>query len=213
MGAMYGSREPLFFRKAHDAYTYLPSGKPVMGDQNDACALYFMRHPCDVAVSAAYHWGCTIDESVERLLSPNLILSHPENGVHAQLPQRQLTWAQHVIRWMQAPLQKHLMRYESMVQEPLVTFRSALQFLSLEYDDDAILKALEASRFERLQDQEQKQRFQETHRNAGSFFRRGRVGEGVKVIRPELAEGLLAEWEAVEKALLNIKGATNEYME
>src|SRR5262249_19008790 len=59
---------PILHRKAHDAYTYLSDGRPLMGQAPDCAALYILRDPCDVAVSVANHWGITPDKAAARLL-------------------------------------------------------------------------------------------------------------------------------------------------
>jgi hypothetical protein len=73
-----------------------------------------------------------------------------------------------------------LLRYERMQATPLREFGRAVRFLGLTHDDAAIEAALEASRFERLQQQETEQRFREAPTNTRAFFRRGRTGEGLE---------------------------------
>ncbi|HVU23800.1 MAG TPA: sulfotransferase domain-containing protein, partial [Opitutus sp.] len=42
------------FCKIHDAYTFLPDGRPLSPPDATECALYFVRNPLDVAVSFAH---------------------------------------------------------------------------------------------------------------------------------------------------------------
>jgi hypothetical protein len=114
-------------------------------------------------------------------------------------------WDQHVSGWLQAPLDLCLLRYERMKATPLTEFRRAARFLNLAHDDAAIVAALDACRFERLQAQETEQRFRETPQHAQAFFRRGQVGEGLAQLSDEQRQPLEAMRERVE-ALIAARG-------
>lgn len=193
--------EPVLYRKAHDAYEYLPDGRPMMGAGPGFAALYFLRHPCDVAVSAANHWSCTPDEAAARMLDSEMTLASGKRGVAVQLAQRQLTWEGHVLSWLAAPLSLRVLRYEDMRRQPLPTFRRAVRFLGLSQDDTAIQQALDACTLERLQAQEHAQGFRETPKKAQRFFRRGVIGEGEQMLSAEHREALQAAWQRVAASL------------
>lgn len=171
-------RKQHYYIKTHDAYTYLKSGEALMGSTPEFSAIYLIRDPRDVAISAANHWLCTPEEAANRMLKKTLILSNKPNGITNQLPQRQLTWQQHAISWLTAPIPVHLMCYEEMINSPLEAFGSTVRFLNLPYDDEQILAALDACNFKRLQKMEKQQRFMETLSEESVFFRSGRTGEG-----------------------------------
>ena len=94
-----------------------------------------------------------------------------------------------------------LLRYESMKAEPLREFRRAVRFLGLTHDDAAIEGALDACRFERLQEQEQAQRFREAPTSTRTFFRRGQTGEGLAQLSAAQREPLEAMRSRVEAVI------------
>lgn len=192
--------EPLLLRKAHDGYHYLPDGRPLMGQGPDVAAIYILRDPWDVAASMTNHFNCTLEQAVENLCNPEFAMARSRKGLSGQLRQDLGTWEAHASGWLQAPLELCLLRYEAMQTTPLAEFRRAVRFLGLEHEDAAISAALEASRFDRVQRQEQEQRFREAPPNTRTFFRRGQVGEGLTILseqqRPPL-EAMRARVEAL----------------
>lgn len=189
---------PLCVRKVHDAYTWLSDGRPLLGRGPDYAALYLLREPWDVAVSAASHWGLGVDDAAARMMRPHSILGQGDDD---QVPQRLLSWSGHVLSWLHAPLNLHLLRYEDMLERPLSSFRRAVRFLGLQHSDAAIETALDACRFERLQDFEQSRGFRETSRHAERFFRGGRRGEGKKLLDSTRLTALQQEYQHVEQAV------------
>jgi len=177
--------EPLLLRKAHDAYTRLPDGTPLMGQGPDFSAIYILRDPWDVAVSMTNHFNCDLDQAVANLTNPEFAVAVTRRKLNGQLRQQLGTWEMHASGWLQAPMPLCLLRYETMKADPLPEFRRAVRFMELPHDDDAITAALEASRFERLQQAEQAERFQETPKHTQAFFRRGISGEGLDKLTPE----------------------------
>ena len=194
--------EPLLIRKAHDAYTFLPDGQPLMGRSPDFSAIYILRDPWDVAVSMTHHFSCSLEEAINKLCAPHFKLAKSQRGLNNQLPQRLLTWAEHAVSWLEAPLDLHLLRYESMVADPLSNFRDAVRFLGLDQDDEAIVAALVASRIGHYQAQEDVQRFREAPTKQARFFRQGRVGEGLTALSSADLERLVSMRKCVEDAIL-----------
>jgi len=193
--------EPLLLRKVHDAYTWLGDGRPMLGQAPDFAAIYILRAPWDVAVSMTNHFDCTLDQAVDHLRDPHFTVANGGKGLSNQLAQRLLTWEGHARSWLEAPMPMHLLRYEDMRRNPLPSFRGAVRFLGLEHDDQAIESALEACRFERLQRQEQEQRFRETPKHASQFFRSGRVGEGLEQVSAQQLRWLEEMHQRVEQAI------------
>jgi len=168
----------LCLRKTHDAYTGLPNGEPLMGQGPDYKALYILRDPWDVAVSAANHWSLSIDEAVERMCDSRR-RTHQDRDINEQFPQHLLSWSEHALSWLRSPLELCVIRYEDMHEDALATFRKAIRFLGLEHDDQSLLKAIKASEFKRLQRLETEKGFVETPRFGTTFFRKGIKGEGL----------------------------------
>jgi len=57
----------LSYHKIHDAYLRLDNGEPLVSREATRGALYILRNPLDVAISASHHWGCSIDEAIHRM--------------------------------------------------------------------------------------------------------------------------------------------------
>jgi len=168
---------PPCLRKAHDAYTYLPDGRPLMGKGPNFAAIYILRNPWDVAVSAANHWGRSLGWAVDMMCRNDSTVYHQKDRSSPQLRQRLLSWSGHVESWLKAPLSLCLLRYEDMHSDPLETFRRAVQFLGVECIDSEIRDAIEASGFEQLQQIERERGFREAPKNR-HFFHKGKVGRG-----------------------------------
>ena len=197
--------EPLLLRKAHDAYTRLPDGIPLMGEGPEFSAVYILRDPWDVAVSMTNHFKCDLDQAVANLTNPEFAVAVSKRKLSGQLRQQLGTWEMHARSWLEAPLPLCLLRYESMKQDPLGEFRRAVRFMELPHDDDAIESALEACRFDRLQQFEQNQRFKETPKHSRGFFRRGVSGEGLEKLTAEQRAPLEAMHQRIE-ALIEAQG-------
>lgn len=187
---------PMCLRKAHDAYTYLPDGRPLMGARPDFAAIYIVRNPWDVAVSVANHYGYSIEGAVDMMCDETMTLDRQRDRSSSQLPQRLLSWSGHVESWLSAPLDVCLVRYEDMHASPLQTFRRVLDYMDVEARDSDIERAADASSFSRLQEIEQKHGFREAPRNR-RFFRAGQVGQGQRLLTEEGGERLREHSERV----------------
>ena len=53
--------------KIHDAYTFLPDGRPMVPPEVTRGVIYIIRNPLDVTVSFAHHSRRSIDYMVCRL--------------------------------------------------------------------------------------------------------------------------------------------------
>jgi len=194
----------LCVRKAHDAYTLLPDGQPLMGKSPDFKALYVVRDPWDVAVSAANHWNVSLDKAVERLCDGS-IMPHRDDDVYEQFPQHLLSWAEHVLSWLNSPTELCVIHYEDMHRHPLATFRKAIRFLGLDHDDEEIRTAIQASEFKHLQRLEDEDGFIEKPREDTRFFRKGVIGDGLKRLSDSQIKRLREQREIVDEALKTLK--------
>lgn len=197
IGQDWSSRPCL--RKAHDAYTYLPDGRPLMGKSPDFAAIYILRNPWDVAVSAANHWGITIDRAVDIMCSSDSAMDDRKDRITPQLRQRLLSWSEHAESWLNAHLNVCLLRYEDMHSKPLQSFRRAARFLGLTVDDAEINAAIDASGFERLKSFEEKEGFREAPKNR-RFFRSGQINSG----RNQLSKAALRRLDQQNEVVLRL---------
>lgn len=181
--------------KCHDAYTFLPDGRPLLPPAATQAALYFIRNPLDVAVSYAAHGGSTDYERAVKLLGkPDACVAVSDATEPNQLRQRLLSWSRHVTSWATAPgIPVQVIRFEDMKLTPKATFTAAVRFLGLPADPARISKAIQFSRFEELQQQERASGFQERLPKATAFFRKGTTGSWREALTPEQAARVIAD--------------------
>lgn len=183
---------PLFL-KVHDAYTYTPDGIPLISKAATAGVLYLIRDPRDVAVSFAHHSASTVERMVCKMNDPDFAFVDNPHRLHNQLRQRLLTWSGHVTSWVDEPgLRVHVVRYEDMQADPIVTFSEVVRFCGLDDGPSRIAKAVDFSRFDRVKAQEQAEGFGEKMPLAESFFRKGQVGNWREGMDEEVAATLCA---------------------
>lgn len=163
--------------KAHDAFTYLEDGTPLIATVNTK-AIYIIRNPLDVAVSFANHISKDLDKTIKIMSNKDLCFCQNENNASPQLRQKLLSWSLHVESWAQAKeMDVHFVRYEDMKLDPLNTFKKAVAFIGLDFTNEQIQKAILKSDFDVLKEQEQKNGFKERLSPSNSFFRKGEVGD------------------------------------
>ncbi|MGZ8158160.1 MAG: sulfotransferase domain-containing protein, partial [Methylobacter sp.] len=152
-------------------------GLPLVSREATSGALYILRNPLDVALSAASHWSVNVDECIKRMGTRDMSLCRTRKGLPAQTRQKLLTWSEHVLSWVDAPgLNCLVMRYEDMLNQPLQTFTQASRFLQLSADAERIEKAIRFSSFIVLSKQEAQKDFKERSSKAERFFRQGTSG-------------------------------------
>jgi len=181
------------FLKVHDAYTCTPDGIPLISKAATAGVLYLIRNPLDVAVSFAHHSASTVESIVRKMADPDFAFVDKPHALHNQLRQRLLTWSGHVTSWVNEPgLRVHVVRYEDMKADPIRIFTGVIRFCGLDDDPVRIAKAVDFSRFDRVQAQEAEHGFGEKMPGAASFFRKGQVGSWREGMTDELAATLCA---------------------
>jgi hypothetical protein len=192
--------EPIYC-KVHDAYTFLPDGRPLIPPEATACALYFVRNPLDVCVSFAHHSGREECAHTAKIMGDaDYCFCNPTATEPNQLRQRLLTWSQHVLSWADATkIRVLVLRYEDMKRAPMESFGAAVRFAGLPEDSGRLARAIEFSRFEELSRQEQAGGFREKMPRAKSFFRKGEIGSWREKLSDELAAKIVADHAEVMK--------------
>ncbi|MBT6049915.1 MAG: hypothetical protein HOG49_24210, partial [Candidatus Scalindua sp.] len=178
--------EETVFTKVHDAYTFLPDGRPLLSVDATLGAIYLLRNPLDIAPSFANHSSCGIDEIIADMNNVKNAFCATPNNLPNQLRQHLLNWSGHVLSWVDAPnIKVHVVRYEDMKQKPLETFYGAVRFAGLERTEEEVVSAIKNSSFEYLKKQEEEEGFCEKGAKCASFFRRGEVGSWKGVLSDE----------------------------
>lgn len=163
-------------QKTHSAYRQNRRGEWLHPEAVTRGAIVLVRNPLDVAVSYAHHNGCSLDRSIEMMEDE----SHGLREQHAcsRLGERLGSWRSHVEGWLTVRSFPCMpMRYEDMVAEPLSVFPEAARFAGLPHDPEVVARALDACRFDRLQEAESREGFREKAPRSKAFFRSGRVGD------------------------------------
>lgn len=168
------SSEPLFL-KVHDAFEYNTKGQPIFSERATAGVIYLIRNPLDVAVSYAHHQDEPIDEIIRFMNDDGAMIAGSQKAGE-QLPQKIGSWSKHVRSWVdESGLNIRVVRYEDMLRRTVSVFTDIARFAGLDVDLGRAEKAVEFSRFERLQAQEAARGFSEKQPTAKSFFRQGRA--------------------------------------
>lgn len=185
---------PLFC-KVHDAYSYLPDGRPLFPVEATLGAIYFIRNPLDVCVSYAHHSGLEdLDQVIRSMADPERIAMPNREGLALQLTQRFLTWSGHVCSWVDAAgVRVRVLRYEDMKLRTKETFTAAVRFLGWPDEPERLRRALSQSSFAEMQRQERASGFRERTPEAESFFRKGEIGSWRERLTPAQAARIVAD--------------------
>ena len=166
------------FLKVHDAWTLGPEGAPLFPADVTAGVVYIMRNPLDVALSAANHWGVSVDQSIANLGQSDYTMSGSVQRLKNQLTQILLSWSDHVISWVDhSGLPVLVVRYEDMQQDTTAVLRQVVAPADWPVDDARLAKAVAFSAFDKLQEQEDANGFREAPMAAERFFRKGISGD------------------------------------
>ena len=172
--------------KVHDAWVRNAEGRPFFDPGFTHAALYILRDPRDVAVSWSRFAGRTLDDTVTMLADPLGQLSTPPGRGKTQLRQRMGSWSAHVTSWVDdSNLSPLVIRYEDMLADTPGTLRQMVGHIGWRIDTAAIAGAVEATRFERLADQERRHGFRERADRTERFFHTGVAGGWRDILTPE----------------------------
>jgi hypothetical protein len=184
--------QDLTFHKIHDAYTLVSGNVPLVPADVTHCALYFIRNPLDVAVSFAHHSNLPCQKIIDQMNDDTFAFCSRTDKLHNQLNQKLLSWSNHIRSWVDLsglPLQ--VIRFEDMKNEPLKIFKAAIDFIGLNYSEDAIAKAIQFSDFKIIKEQEIKHGFKEKPLKSSSFFRKGEIGSGMNELSKEEIDSVI----------------------
>ncbi|WP_179415807.1 sulfotransferase domain-containing protein [Mucilaginibacter sp. E4BP6] len=173
-------KQERFYVKVHDAYTFSHLNQPIIPTESTFCAIYFVRNPLDIAGSLANHSSITIDHAVKRLADDDYAIFNQNNNLNTDSQFRQFisNWSFHVESWtLRPPFPVFTVRYEDMLINTFDTFKQLMQHIDPgKYNDNELLKAIEASSFSSLKKQEQEQGFGERFSAKNqAFFRQGEM--------------------------------------
>ena len=149
-------------------------GQPIFSMKATFGAVYIIRDPRDVVISAADHFGISIDEMVEKMIDPLATCAAMPGVIVHEL---QSSWSNHVESWTKW---NHpgifAVRYEDLLANPLDQFGRVARHFGISTDKARIRKAIDFSSFKQLQKMEAEQGFVERSLHSERFFRSGRSG-------------------------------------
>lgn len=197
--ALYAARYEPELCKVHDAWIRTPGGRPVFDAAFTHAAIYLVRDPRDVAVSWARFVNWPIERSVDFLCSPTASLgTSPRAGIGTQLTQRLGSWSDHVRSWIdESGLDPLVMRYEDMLADSAGALRRMAAHIGWDAPEDAVARAVEITRFDKLAAKEQREGFVERAPQSERFFHSGKSGTWRSVLSPEQVARLETEHAAM----------------
>ncbi len=189
--------DPAYFVKTHSANRRI-NGVSLIPPELTRQAIYLVRHPLDMLVSYADHWGISLAKAARQIASPgNVVAAHPKMAA-----QFLGTWSEHVESWMGArDFPVLTLRYEDMLADPQRAFIAVLRHLGAPIDRDVLARAVEAASFPRLVAMETAGGFAERGPAQQRFFREGRAGQWRDAVPDEIAHQVTRDHRAVMKRL------------
>jgi len=193
---MSKSATDLLYIKIHDCYEKNEKGVSMFPSDASNCVIYLVRNPLDVAVSFAHHSSCSIDRTIANMNNKSFAFCNRYDKLHNQIKQHLNDWSGHVESWLtQKDIPVHIMKYEDMKLNTFETFKKAVTFIGIQTSDENINRALEFSRFERLQEQEKQKGFHEKAPAADNFFRKGQINDYKNVLSKSQIEKIVTKHE------------------
>lgn len=155
-------------------------GHPMFDMDVTGGAIYIVRDPRDVAVSAGDHFGLTLDETIKTMNVPgSRSVPHEDQytGKQILISEVQSTWSIHVSSWTQrAHPRLIVVRYEDLLSDPFANFGKIARTIGISRDEKRIRRAVEHSSFKQMQKLEAEHGFQERSEYSKKFFRSGKSG-------------------------------------
>lgn len=174
------------FLKTHEAWHQNSAGEAVFPAAATLASILIVRDPVDISVSMAAHLNIDFDSAIALMCDSTFTLGPSESGINTRFPQVVGSWTSHARSWLdESGLPVLLVRYEDLRADTTEVFARILRAMGESPDRRRLEHAIDASRFERLQNQEIQKGFIERVSKNDLFFRGGRVGDG----RRELSAG------------------------
>lgn len=200
--------EPVFL-KIHDAFLAPGDGAPLVPTEASRGAIYLVRNPLDVCISFAHHSGWTFDTAIARMADGDYAMARRRDRLDHQLRQHLSSWSGHVRSWLDnGRMPVHLVRYEDLQAQPVATLAAAIAFAGLERSRAEVERAVEWSRFDRLQAQERSGGFSEKPMRMPGFFRSGRAGGWKEELTAAQVDRIRGDHAAVMRRLGYLDGVS-----
>lgn len=179
------------FVKAHEIARL--NGNWMYPPESIDSVVYLVRHPFDVAVSSANHFGRSIKMIVD-FMADESAMPLATSWLPGVVPMPYGTWSENVTSWLDAkPYRLEWARYEDLYADPLQHFERLACAIGLSPSHTDLTRVIEASRFEVLQKEEEAQGFRERPNSSSVFFRAGHPGSWQGILSRELQEKIVRD--------------------
>ena len=136
-------------------------------------AVYIVRDPRSIAVSASAHFGYSTEQMVRFMASDQFsIATETKEDPHTQVYIGD--WSKHVESWQkETQFPVFLLKYEDLLENTEQVFKVLIEFLGMEYDEARAKRSIRAASLRNLRKAEDKDGFRERSRKAERFFNQG----------------------------------------
>lgn len=157
-------------------------------------AIYLLRHPLDMLVSYADHWGIGLEAAAGQI--GNATNSIPASG--KTVVQFLGSWSDHVNSWTETTAFPVLtLRYEDMLRDPEAAFEKVLHHIGAPVDKPTLRQAIEHSSFDTMAALETETGFDERSPSQERFFRTGKSGQWRELVPATIADKVVAQHSTV----------------
>lgn len=147
---------------------------PIIPPAVTKSAIYILRDPRDIAVSASDHFAWPIDQTIKAMRDTKFVI-HPEKEPF--LTQFMGSWSDHVQSWAgEKDFPVHLTRYEDLKANPQKEFEKIVKAVGFDLNHDKLTDAIRRTQFTKLREQEDKHGFRNRSPHQDHFFRKGEAG-------------------------------------
>ena len=161
-------------------------------------AIYIVRHPLDMLLSYADHWGISLDAAAFQIgADKNMIAANDRTAA-----QFLGSWSTHVKSWTQTrDFPVLTLRYEDMLADPEAAFTRVLTHIGAPVEKDVLETAVEKSSFRSLAAMEAAQGFAEKGAGQQRFFRQGTAGHWQGQVPDDIVERVVRDHGAAMRKL------------
>ena len=180
-----GKASAFFGLKTHSANVKVSEVTGFDFRPNDR-AIYVVRHPLDVLLSYSDYNGRDIDSAIDVMCTSGVVVNAARHGAF----EVRGSWVEHVTSWLSSPsCPVLLVRYEELCLQTEQTLHSILSFLGAPIQSHRVKHAVDATRFDRVREQEATHSFIEKPDTtaSGSFFRKGMSLQWLRELSPQQA--------------------------
>jgi len=178
------------FVKTHDTPFY--EGIPIIPKSIVKEVILIVRNPFDMIASYANHMNCSNERSLLNINSGNNALAKSTKKFNNQVAQFMGSWSDFHNCWKNTFRDKvTVIRYEDMLNDSLITFKKVVDASKLNFSENQIQAAIDATRFDKLQKIEQEKGFKEKNTKTKQFFRQGKAGNWRNEITMDMANQII----------------------